>query len=141
MTTTKPCPACQSTETTVELTPDGPHYGKLVCAACGRFLRWQLKPETPRSRRPASHKELAKKYGRGYCEWCLTPEDQLPPRQVLEGHHIIEYADGGSDQRDNVLVLCTACHKLAHWMRDYCRPKDPRVSTPLALTAKEEELF
>lgn len=28
------------------LTPDGPHYGKTVDAATGRFIRWEPKPET-----------------------------------------------------------------------------------------------
>lgn len=27
-----------------ELMPDGPHYGKLLCGGCGRWMRWVRKP-------------------------------------------------------------------------------------------------
>lgn len=118
---TTPCQRCGATERHVELTPDGPHHAKEVCARCGRWLRWLPKPDQDRAKRPANHRELVRKYGRGFCQWCLTPERDLPARQTLEGHHIIPYADGGTDDRANVLILCTGCHKLAHLMRTYYR--------------------
>ncbi len=30
----------------IELTPQGPHHGKLICSICGAFLGWSPKPET-----------------------------------------------------------------------------------------------
>jgi len=50
---------------------------------------------------------------------CLIKEVDLPPRETLEGHHVVEYANGGTDDADNVWVVCTACHKLIHWRRTY----------------------
>lgn len=37
---------CQHTTTEFVRTPDGPHHGKTLCVECGRFLRWEKKPET-----------------------------------------------------------------------------------------------
>lgn len=88
------------------------------CNKCGTFW-WQPKPENEKSKRPAKHVALAKKYGHGVCELCESPEAGLPRPQVLEGHHVVEYEDGGSDDRGNVWVVCTACHKLIHHLRTY----------------------
>lgn len=37
---------CEHTNTTFTPTPSGPHHGKTVCDDCGKFLRWEKKPET-----------------------------------------------------------------------------------------------
>lgn len=29
-----------------QLTPELTHYGKVLCGTCGRFVRWEKKPET-----------------------------------------------------------------------------------------------
>ena len=37
--------ACKHGTTRVELVPQGhTHYGKEICAVCGRFIRWSAKP-------------------------------------------------------------------------------------------------
>ena len=41
------CKRCQSEANNQVLTPDGPHYGKLVCASCGNFLTWLGRPVLP----------------------------------------------------------------------------------------------
>lgn len=36
---------CQHQAVRVELTPSGPHYGKRLCATCGKFMGWEPNPE------------------------------------------------------------------------------------------------
>jgi hypothetical protein len=38
------CPFCQCADLRQELTPAGPHFGRLTCNNCGRFLQWIPKP-------------------------------------------------------------------------------------------------
>ncbi|MBN9420656.1 MAG: HNH endonuclease [Candidatus Eremiobacteraeota bacterium] len=46
----------------------------------------------------------------GYC--CAVPG--CPNTLWLEVHHIIYYADGGQTKPDNLITLCTRCHKHLH---------------------------
>lgn len=101
------------------LTPDQPHYGKDVCSKCGAWQRWVPKPDAEKAKRPAKHRDLVKKHGRGECELCGCPESDLPPGDVLEGHHVEEFQNGGEATRENVWVICTACHSLINWRRTY----------------------
>jgi hypothetical protein len=42
-----PCPRCHSTETRTEVLPVGSvHYAKLLCAGCGRYLRFLPRQES-----------------------------------------------------------------------------------------------
>jgi hypothetical protein len=41
-----PCSHCGRTESCA-VQGKGPHYGKLVCAACGCFLKWLSRPAEP----------------------------------------------------------------------------------------------
>ena len=111
-------------EPEVVLTPDLPHYGKQICPRCKAFLKWVPKPDSDASkyRRPESHRELVARYSTGKCQSCQYPADKLPGRQVLEAHHLVPYEAGGSDERDNILILCTGCHRLEHLKRNYFRP-------------------
>lgn len=45
MTDTR-CPRCGSSETVVR-PGTGPHFAKLVCAKCGRWLQWLPRPDMP----------------------------------------------------------------------------------------------
>lgn len=103
------------------LTPNLTHYGKLVCPNCGKHWKWVAKPETDSTkyRRPSKHKDLAKKFGKGYCQMCLTKETDLPTNQTLEGHHVVPYEVGGSSDQDNVWVVCTRCHRQIELIRTY----------------------
>lgn len=118
----QPCPACGSQQRQIILTPDLPHYGKILCD-CGHFLGWAPKPDSEKVRRPAKHRNLVQKYSAGYCELCLIAEDNLPDEQTLEAQHIIEFEDGGGHERENIQIICTKCHKLIHWLRTYATPK------------------
>jgi len=42
------CPACGFTKSRNEICASGPHYGKLVCLSCGRFVRWLRTPTETR---------------------------------------------------------------------------------------------
>lgn len=105
----------------VTVCDSGPHYARITCSVCGDWLTWQAKPDSDSSkyRRPASHRELVRKYGSGFCELCLRPESELNPKHGLIGHHVVPFKDDGADDRMNVWILCTACHALVHWMRTY----------------------
>lgn len=41
------CKRCGAEANDQVLTPEGPHYGKLVCKVCRTFLGWLPKPPTP----------------------------------------------------------------------------------------------
>lgn len=96
----------------------GGHYAKIVCLECDRFHKWEGKPEgTPKRRK--NQAKLLERYSKGFCELCLRQSNQIPLPQVLEAHHVIPVTDGGSDDRDNIQIVCTACHKLIHHQRTY----------------------
>lgn len=102
-------------------TPELTHYGKLECHECKRFITWVTKPDKPKSSRDATHRKLTKHKQPDvrYCELCLLVESSLPDGQTLEGHHILEYGKDGDATPINTLVLCTECHALVHWKRQY----------------------
>lgn len=99
----------------------GPHWGEARCLKCDSWIEFVSKPGELRdkARRESAHKKIAKKYSEGYCQVCLILEDKLPLGESLEGHHIVEYQDGGEPTRENTLICCTACHSLIHWRRTY----------------------
>jgi predicted RNA-binding Zn-ribbon protein involved in translation (DUF1610 family) len=51
------------------------------------------------------------------CQNCLRPLDKLFYSEVLETHHIDN--DAKNNDRINLLVLCTKCHKQTHHDRLY----------------------
>lgn len=114
------CPTCGYLGNPVFTpTPHLTHYGKLTCHHCSRHLKWVAKPDDERTKhkRPADHKDLVDRYGRGFCEMCLRQTGSLQGRQHLVGHHVIEFKDGGTSARDNVWIVCDRCHALIHWVR------------------------
>jgi 5-methylcytosine-specific restriction endonuclease McrA len=115
------CPHCQSKELTTTLTISGIHHARVDCANpfCQRFVEWLPKPDNERVRRPASQRDLVRKYSKGYCEICLILEPYIPKGEELEAQHIIEYQDGGTNDRENIQIVCTRCHRMIHWMRTY----------------------
>ena len=94
--------------------PDTPHNCEIKCAE-GHFIKWKPKDKNINKRQKSKFKPSDLEID--YCQWCLRYE--LGKNEVLEIHHIIEIRDGGEDVKDNILVLCTACHSLVHWTRVY----------------------
>jgi len=86
------------------------------CNAC-KAVTWQPKEGT--KNRESKHKDLVKKKGLDYCECCLRKKEDIPAPGTLEAHHILEYAEGGTDDLANILILCTYCHKDTHQKRTY----------------------
>lgn len=122
------CNRCErETLSRVVLTPDLPHYGKLVCDMCGCWRRWLPKPDTDptKHRRTKQHTDLVRQFSKGYCEMCLMTAGELDDGRVLEAHHVLEYQTGGDPSRENIWILCTGCHKLVHWMRTYVGKNEP----------------
>lgn len=109
----RPC-RCGSTD----LAPGEWDERAVRCRSCGTAFT-QPKPKNEKAKRPAAHRALAKRFGRGFCEYCLRLEKDLPAGQVLEGHHVVQYEDGGTDERENVHVICTWCHVDTHQKRTY----------------------
>jgi hypothetical protein len=101
--------------------PTGQHWGRIDCGGCGKWIKWLPKPESDptKYRRPTSHKNLVEKFGRGFCEMCLRAQGELGARETLDGHHVLEFQNGGEPSRENVWILCTACHRLVNWTRTY----------------------
>jgi len=118
----KICPMCS--DETVEvvlaeiLTPELTHHAKLVCPECQHFGGWVPKPEADptKYRRAKSTTNLARTT---YCELCLRHKRDLPPRQTLEGHHVIPCKYEGASAVENIWTLCTSCHRLVEHMRTY----------------------
>ena len=95
---------------------NGPH-NQAKCNNCDTHLCF-IK-HTKSKNRESKHKELVKESNINYCEWCMRTKDEIPLPGTLEAHHIVEYANGGTDDLSNILILCTACHKQCHHDRTY----------------------
>lgn len=115
------CKRCAVDKAGMLLPGVGPHWGKWVCT-CG-CVAWLPKPDGDPSKykRENIHKDLVKKYSKGYCEMCLRTEEAVRtrPNETLEAHHVIPYQHGGSHERDNIWIVCTACHKYIEHVRRY----------------------
>lgn len=111
------CRKCYS-ENVTNTFHDGKQQYLTRCADCSA-VTWQPKDEADKYRREAKHLDLVKKYNGTHCQWCARTKEEIPPPGTLEAHHIIEYKDGGTDDRENILILCTCCHKDCHQKRTY----------------------
>jgi DNA-directed RNA polymerase subunit RPC12/RpoP len=98
--------------------PDTPHAGELRCPDCGFFLGWKAKPENEKklSKRPNGAPTPAD-LNIDFCQLCLRQREWLGTNETLETHHIND--DPTNHERLNLLVACTACHKLIAWLRLY----------------------
>jgi 5-methylcytosine-specific restriction endonuclease McrA len=103
-----------------EVMQTGPHYAKLICPQC-RGVQWMPKPDTDPTKytRPAAHTDLVEKYSRGFCELCLREKGELRKRDTFMAHHVWPFKYDGSEGRENIWILCTACHRLVEWQRTY----------------------
>ncbi len=112
------CPRCGGTTEAVIMPPESIHHSKLRCTAHGCYwFKWLPKPDATKAKRPASHRDLVARFSRGFCEFCLRRPEDMPPKCVLEGHHVQEFQDGGEPTRENVQIICSACHTMVAWMR------------------------
>lgn len=102
--------------TVVRPRPDTQHYGEIVCVLCSRHNRWEAKP-VERKKTRTDTKGLLEIFSNGYCEMCLR--SKLPSGTVLQAHHVLPKKDGGGEERENIWILCSMCHKQVHHNRTY----------------------
>lgn len=113
------CRRCGSVGATISFVLDGPHFARVDCYRCGAWIDWVKFPTAePRRDRRSSRKKLRDLGDR--CELCLRHAAELPPRERLEVHHVLEVAaDSGGDDVPNLRAYCSACHALVGWLRTY----------------------
>jgi hypothetical protein len=111
------CHKCKSSEFIKVWHEHRQQYAR-ICKICNT-QKGTYPKENDKYKRPKNHTELVKKKGIEFCELCLRKKDELPPPKTLEGHHIVEYQDGGTDDVSNIMVVCTPCHKYIHHQRTY----------------------
>lgn len=111
------CKVCNGELIGVE-TPDLQHYGKLICSICGKWHKWLKAPDNDGKRtKTSAHEHLRDKAT--WCSFCGRTRDELNEKEVFHLHHGFPINEGGPDDPANCSVLCSACHKLAHWVRTY----------------------
>jgi len=100
------CPKC-GLRCSGNVRDNGPHR-TLYCGNCDAYIKNLPKEHPVKTRRPPGHRKMVAKYGNGYCELCLVLEEKIPNGETLEGHHIVEFQDGGEDTKENTMIVCTA---------------------------------
>lgn len=75
-----------------------------------------------RGRRTAEVRKWYMARGIADCEACGWRTPVTDPQQPgafagLHLHHVVAVSAGGSDHRDNLVLLCGACHAVVHAMR------------------------
>lgn len=114
------CPRCYCSLQITE--GKGNHYAQLKCTHSDtpHWIDWLPNPQNKdKSRRESNHRNLVSRYSQGFCECCMRKAEDLPKPQQLEAHHVIEHKDGGTDDRSNIWIVCTPCHKQIHHNRTY----------------------
>jgi 5-methylcytosine-specific restriction endonuclease McrA len=112
------CPSCKVVfdEPLFILTPELKHYAKNECPHCGRNLGWVKKPENV-GKRTRTSKYTIESLGKDCCELCRRTKPMLGRNQTLEIHH--KDCNAENDVPENLLVLCTPCHKQTHFNKTY----------------------
>jgi len=129
----KACSKHLFAEPRLTLTPLLAHHARWDCPVCDRFLGWEAKPENAdkKRRKPQDHlRWIFEEESIDYCQLCLRQVHQLPEHGTLHVHHIIEVQNGGEPSRNNLMLLCNACHELVYVVRKY-------ASIPDALSENE----
>jgi 5-methylcytosine-specific restriction endonuclease McrA len=62
---------------------------------------------------------LVKRFSAGHCEMCLRSHSEVERAgHYMTVHHVTPFAEGGSDERPNLWIVCNVCHSLIHWVRN-----------------------
>lgn len=116
-----PCPKC-GLQLPLTLRLDTQHYGSIRCPQHG-FI-WIPKPQEVKKQRRKTNTGLINELPerrRNFCWACLrnrTLLSSLRPSIAIEVHHVIPVSEGGTDDPDNLLVLCGECHAEIHRRRE-----------------------
>ncbi len=112
------CNHCNAlVDTVIEVLSKGTHYGKENCAVCGNYVAFAKKPKNEGKRGSSRHSPDSLNIT--ICQMCQRPANRLGSRGVLSVHHVEEIQHGGTDDPDNIWILCTSCHRLVHHQRTY----------------------
>jgi hypothetical protein len=125
-----------------------PHWAKCHCTACGHFVTFVSKPaalrdgcEQRKRRSQDQLKRLLTEQGRSVtrCEKCTVDlSDSLGQHMVV--HHKIEVQEGGTDDPNNLEVLCVDCHTDTHTARSRIRrARGQHIRTGKSRHRPEEE--
>lgn len=109
------CKNCGKVEYYLKPRPDTPHEAEIKCTECHSFLGWKKK-EKNEGKRPANI-HSPESLGIELCQLCLLPKQHLGTHETLDIHHIDDEPE--NNLRENILVVCTSCHKLIHHQRTY----------------------
>jgi len=96
---------------------EGPHYGKYLCKNCNKFLGWMKKPKNKGKREQTKY--IPEDFNKYSCEICGRKKHELGKHEFFAIHHKIPIKEDGKDIPENILVLCTPCHRLCHFLRKY----------------------
>jgi len=107
------------------LTPNRPNkYAEVYCRACDRHQKWLPFPENAdKKKRKKTGKKLLKQKipfdMMGFCEICLRDKFNLKILKIpLEVHHVIPVEQEGTDETENLRLVCSQCHSLIHRHRE-----------------------
>jgi len=92
------------------------HGHRYVCNDCG-YTCWggKLKNKVAIEKRPPCPSPLDLNIQ--YCQMCLLEIENLGYSEALDTHHIDDNPQ--NNERLNLQVVCTSCHKLIHHQRTY----------------------
>jgi hypothetical protein len=109
------CPHCSGDIEVEYMPPGSTHYAALYCIGdCSnniynspKFLKWIPKPGT--DKRKTNTKKLRKLIPeQTHCVVC--DEAEIDARMPFHVHHRIPVEKGGTDDANNLLLLCEICH-------------------------------
>jgi len=94
------------------------HYGKMECPKHG-FIRWIKNPDSTNQRKKINKNKIKNKTENERCCFCCRTKEQLGIKETIEYDHILPLEMNGKDSEENIMPLCTSCHKLKNWTITY----------------------
>jgi hypothetical protein len=111
------CPKCGIVSPFIPGT-NTPHYGAIRCPEHGHtWIRRPAEEKPPRRKGSTGLIGTLPKMQQDFCWFCLRRKEvlrSLKPAIGFEVHHIIPVEDGGTDERQNIILLCRECHLEVH---------------------------
>ena len=97
-----------------------PHYGEAYCPFCQRHSHWIKNPDkTNRRQSGVKLRKLIPNSLQNTCEICLRTKSELNNLNLsFEVHHVIPVDQQGSDEAENLRLVCSQCHELIHRHRE-----------------------
>jgi len=119
------CPECGAEEipNVIERLNGATIVYRAECPLCKRFIKWLPKSIFEGAKKPNGKRRKAvwtpTVMGIDHCELCGRHTGELGKNEKLDAHHKLPIEHGGEDAKDNILILCTPCHRMAHFLRTY----------------------